>query len=251
VPSARNVRISVDFARFLGIRTLWVKKCTLRQGAELASFLPRPTGAHLAPFILQSLGRGSRPHRSCATLRQTAIRQRLRSSILAASCVQVHCSRYADSLAVERVAGSTKVGRRSCGRCALCLRTDRRKAPKQTGSSDRRFGDAVLVRAAEPLEFGVCFAARLRNSAMCAARVEHRRGHARSTDRTRRSYCARGAAGRTGVLPTTRRVAARTSEGEVPKRRRNARLKYERSPKPASNATVAMVCSAKSGSLNR
>jgi hypothetical protein len=78
---------------------------------DLSMLFCRPTAAHLAPFILQSLGRWSPPRRSCATLRQTAIRQKLRSSILAADRVQVHCSRYANYL----------VGRT----CVVCRPVDR------------------------------------------------------------------------------------------------------------------------------
>src|SRR5262245_19370564 len=66
---------------------------------------------HIAAFILPCGGRGAAPHRSCATLRQTAIRQKLRSSVLAAGCVQVHCSQHAGSWPAARVscvAGSTE-----------------------------------------------------------------------------------------------------------------------------------------------
>src|ERR1700737_1280772 len=47
---------------------------TLCQVSDPLVLFLRPTGAHLAPFILQSLGRRSPPRRSCAVLRQTAIR---------------------------------------------------------------------------------------------------------------------------------------------------------------------------------
>jgi hypothetical protein len=48
---------------------------TLRQVSDLSMLFCRPTAAHLAPFILPSLGRCSAPRRSCAALRQIAIRQ--------------------------------------------------------------------------------------------------------------------------------------------------------------------------------
>jgi hypothetical protein len=67
--------------------------------------------SHLAPFILPSLGRRSALRRPCAALRQTAIRQKLRSSMSGAGCVQLDCSFYADSLMDERasrIAASTE-----------------------------------------------------------------------------------------------------------------------------------------------
>jgi hypothetical protein len=49
---------------------------TLRQLSDLFVLFCRPTAAHLAPFILPSLGRRSASHRPCAILRQTSIGQK-------------------------------------------------------------------------------------------------------------------------------------------------------------------------------
>jgi hypothetical protein len=84
---------------------------TSRGVPDLSMLFCRPTAAHLAPFILPSLGRRSALRRPCAALRQTAIRQKLRSSMSGAGCVQLDCSFYADSLMDERasrIAASTE-----------------------------------------------------------------------------------------------------------------------------------------------
>ena len=46
---------------------------TLRQVSDLSMLFCRPTAAHLAPFILPSLGWRSASRRSCVVFRQTAI----------------------------------------------------------------------------------------------------------------------------------------------------------------------------------
>jgi len=51
---------------------------TLRQVSDPLVLFRPPTAAHLAPFILPSLGRRSAPRRCCSALRQTAIEQKTR-----------------------------------------------------------------------------------------------------------------------------------------------------------------------------
>jgi hypothetical protein len=72
------------------------QKFTSLQRVDRTPFFRSPTGAHLAPFILPSLGRWSASRQSCAPLRQLAIKQEPDEAHQQQSCVQSHCGRYAD-----------------------------------------------------------------------------------------------------------------------------------------------------------
>jgi hypothetical protein len=73
--SMRGARIR-DFAWACGKSHAAGRKRTSLQDTDIPAFFSSPTGAHLAPFILPSLGRRSPHRRSCAALRQIAIRQK-------------------------------------------------------------------------------------------------------------------------------------------------------------------------------
>jgi hypothetical protein len=100
--------------------------CTSCGVSDPSMLFCRPTGPHLAPFILPSPGRRSASCRPCAILRQTAIRQKTRPSTRAALPRQVRCSRYAESWVTaraSRVARASEARRRSCAAVPVVCRS--------------------------------------------------------------------------------------------------------------------------------
>ena len=90
-------------------------KCTSRQGADIPTFLSRPTGPHLAAFILPSVGRSaSAPMPTCQT--RDIMRQ-------PAKCRQSHHGGLPSvDLGTNRpLACSAAVGGRACGGSDFCV----------------------------------------------------------------------------------------------------------------------------------
>jgi hypothetical protein len=113
---------------------------TLRHVSDLAMLLCRPTVPHAAAFILPSPGRRSALRRSCAVLRQTAIRQKpgpasrqhIPCRFVAVVMPTLRCTN------VRRVSPrSTELGHGSCGSCARCLQNGRRRAATRPVSVGR------------------------------------------------------------------------------------------------------------------
>jgi hypothetical protein len=110
------------------------------QLSDLFVLFCRPTGPHLAAFILPLLGRRSAPCQSCAVLRQTAIRQKsgrasrqhIPCRFVAVVMPTVRCTNVRHLLP-----GRRKLRRGSCGGCARCLQNERRKAASRQVSVER------------------------------------------------------------------------------------------------------------------
>src|SRR5260370_21890165 len=130
-----------------GARSVGFSKCCVKlQGAvfdrtslevlDLSALFIHPTGPHLAPFILPSLGRRSPPRRSCAALRQTAIEQRTRPTPrpqIARKFVAIDMLNlwwhYVRHVSPDRA----EPERRSCGGPCLLFAERSQESGKQTG----------------------------------------------------------------------------------------------------------------------
>jgi hypothetical protein len=106
--------------------------------AKLLEYLSTDRGAPCAfILILPSLGRRSPPRRSCAILRQIAIRQEPRPCAQAAVSVQSHCSCYAGSLLAASALGSKIHRCQDAGAAAVVLVVCRSDAGRRQAHGSR------------------------------------------------------------------------------------------------------------------